>query len=121
MTRNVLQLSEPSGVVSEWNFLTKHGRVLLCVAQDPQIRLRDVAVAVELTERRVHAILGELIDSGYVIRNKDGRRNRYEINENLPLPDFTSRVYPISEVVRLLTPREVLVKHDRDAGPGDQG
>jgi len=105
MTRNEVQVSASVGTTSEWSFLTKHGRVLLCVAQDPQIRLRDVATAVGLTERRVHAILGELIESGYVIKDKNGRRNRYEINEQLPPADFTTRVQPVSEMVRLLSAR----------------
>lgn len=104
VTGNKVQISSSKDASSEWSFLTKHGRVLLSVADDPQMRLRDIAAAVGLTERRVHAILGELIDSGYVIKAKTGRRNRYEINRSLPLPDFTARVHPIGEVVRLLTP-----------------
>ena len=104
VTGNRFQISTSIGSTSEWSFLTKHGRVLLSVAGDPQMRLRDIAAAVGLTERRVHAILGELIDSGYVIKAKTGRRNHYEINRRLPLPDFTARVQPVSEVVRLLTP-----------------
>ncbi len=67
------------------------------------MRLRDIATAVDLTERRVHAILAELIDSGYVIKVKTGRRNHYEINGQLPLPDFASRVQPVGEILRVLT------------------
>lgn len=104
VTGNRIHLSTSPDAASTWSFLTKHGRVLLSVAHDPQMRLRDIAADVELTERRVHAILGELIDSGYVVKVKTGRRNRYEINGQLPVPDIATRARPISEVLRLLTP-----------------
>ena len=68
------------------------------------MRLRDIATTVDLTERRVHAILGDLIDSDYLIKVKVGRRNRYEINADRPVPDFASRTQPIGEVVQLLVP-----------------
>ncbi len=87
----------------EWSFLTKHGRVLLCVAQDPEARLCDIATFVGITERRVHGILKDLIESGYVTKTKTGRRNRYEILVHLPLPDPTHRIQAIGEVLNLLT------------------
>ena len=102
VTRNKVQVISSSGAVAAWSLLTKHGQVLLSVAQDPQMRLRDIATTVDLTERRVHAILGDLIDSGYLLKVKVGRRNRYEINADRPVPDFASRAQPIGEVVQLL-------------------
>ena len=104
VTRNEVQMFSSAGAAVAWSLLTKHGRVLLSVAQDPQMRLRDIATTVGLTERRVHAILGDLIDSGYLIKVKVGRRNRYEINADRPVPDFASRAQPIGEVVQLLVP-----------------
>jgi len=69
-----------------WDFLTNHAHVLLCVARDPNIRLRDLADAIGITERAAHRILSELVDEGYVLREKEGRRNRYEVMPDLPLP-----------------------------------
>ena len=72
--------AEPrSGARHSWDFLTNHAHVLLCVARDPNIRLRDLAAAIGITERAAHRILSELVDEGYVLREKEGRRNRYEV------------------------------------------
>jgi DNA-binding MarR family transcriptional regulator len=68
-----------------WDFLTNHAHVLLCVADDPGIRLRDIAAAVGITERAAHRILSELIGDGYVLRERQGRRNRYQVVSQLPL------------------------------------
>jgi Winged helix-turn-helix DNA-binding len=68
-----------------WDFLTNHAHVLLCVANDPGIRLRDIAAAVGITERSAHKILSELVDEGYVLRERHGRRNRYQVKPELPL------------------------------------
>ncbi len=70
---------------SSWDFLTNHAHVLLCVAEDPGIRLRDIAAAVGITERGAHKILSELVDEGYVLRERHGRRNRYKVKPELPL------------------------------------
>jgi DNA-binding transcriptional ArsR family regulator len=69
----------------EWDFLTNHAHVLTCVAHDPGIRLRDIAAAVGITERAAHRILSELVDEGYVLRERKGRRNRYQVVPDLPL------------------------------------
>jgi predicted transcriptional regulator len=68
-----------------WDFLTNHAHVLTCVADDPGIRLRDIAAAVGITERAAHRILSELVDEGYVLRERQGRRNRYQVIPELPL------------------------------------
>ena len=70
-----------------WTFLTNHAQVLLCVARDPQMRLREIGDAVGITERAVHRIVVELEAAGYLKRTRNGRRNRYEIARGLPLPD----------------------------------
>lgn len=70
---------------SRWDFLTNHAHVLLCVARDPGVRLRDIAAAVGITERSAHKILSELVDEGYVLRARHGRRNRYKVKPELPL------------------------------------
>ena len=68
-----------------WDFLTNHAHVLVCVARDPGIRLRDIAAAVGITERAAHKVLSELVDGGYVLRERRGRRNRYQVVPELPL------------------------------------
>ena len=68
-----------------WTFLTNHAHVLLCIAHDPGIRLRDIAAAVGITERGAHKILSDLVDEGYVLRERHGRRNRYKVKPELPL------------------------------------
>lgn len=75
----------PSGASSGWDFVTNHAHILMCVARDPGIRLRDIAAAVGITERAAHRILSELVDEGYVLRERQGRRNRYEVVAELPL------------------------------------
>ena len=65
--------------VASWTFLTNHARVLLCVAHDPGVRLRDVAASLDITERSAFGIITDLAEAGYVVKEKDGRRNRYHI------------------------------------------
>lgn len=69
----------------QWTFLSNHGHVLVCLAQDPQARLRDVAVAVGITERAVQKILADLAAAGVVERHREGRRNRYRLHTDRPL------------------------------------
>ena len=69
----------------QWSFLTNHAHVLLCIAHDPASRLRDISDAVGITERAAHRILSELVEEGYVARERVGRRNRYQVKPELPL------------------------------------
>jgi hypothetical protein len=86
----------------EWSFLTNHGRVLLCIAHDPGVRLRDIAADLEITERSAYAIVNDLADAGYVVKERDGRRNRYIVQDHLPLPESTVRERTVGEVLDLL-------------------
>lgn len=70
---------------SKWTFLTNHGHVLLCLAKSPELRLRDVAVQVGLTERAVQRIVADLEEGGYLTRRRLGRQNAYEIDDEQPL------------------------------------
>jgi len=88
--------------VSDWSFLTNHARALLFVAHDPNARLRDLAAALDITERTAFAIMADLTDAGYVVKEKDGRRNRYHIQDHLPLRDSISEQRTIGEVLDLL-------------------
>jgi predicted DNA-binding transcriptional regulator YafY len=85
-----------------WSFLTTHGRVLLCIAHDPGVRLRDIAASVGITERSAYAIVADLAAAGYAVKRKDGRRNRYQIQAHMPLPDPASQHLAIGEVLALL-------------------
>jgi DNA-binding IclR family transcriptional regulator len=86
-----------------WSFLTNHARVLLCIARDPGIRLRDIAARLGITERSAYGIVTDLTGAGYIVKQKDGRRNRYQIQTHLPLPDSTGRQRTVGEVLALLT------------------
>ena len=88
--------------MASWTFLTNHARVLPCVAHDPGVRLRDIAAGLDITERSAFGIITDLVEAGYVIKKKDGRRNRYHIQAHLPLPDPASRERTVGEVLALL-------------------
>lgn len=88
-----------------WTFVTTHTLVLLCIAEDPEIRLSDIAAQVGVTERRVQSIIGDLVASGYVTRTRQGRRNRYQINGDLPLRHVETEHRQLGELLALLTSR----------------
>jgi hypothetical protein len=89
--------------VADWSFLTNHARALLCIAHDPGVRLRDIAAKVDITERTAYGIVTDLTEAGYVVKHKDGRRNRYQIQTHLPLPEPASRERTIGEILALLS------------------
>ena len=74
----------------------------MCISQDPGIRLRDIAGRVGVTERSAYAIVLDLAEAGYVVKEKDGRRNRYRIQADLPLPEHSSRERTVGEILGLL-------------------
>jgi DNA-binding MarR family transcriptional regulator len=87
---------------ASWTFLTNHARVLLCIAHDPGVRLRDIAARLDITERSAYGIVTDLARAGYVVKQKDGRRNRYQIQAHLPLPEPSSREPTLGEILALL-------------------
>jgi DNA-binding transcriptional ArsR family regulator len=87
--------------VPTWSFLTNHARVLLCIAHDPGVRLREIAARTGVTERTAYGIVTDLTEAGYVIKQRDGRRNRYQIQAHLPLPETDSE-RTIGEILALL-------------------
>jgi len=95
-----------------WSFLTNHAQVLLCIANDPGARLREIGAAVGITERAAHRIVTELADAGYLSRTRVGRRNRYTIQSDLPIPDPLARQQRIGDLLALL---------DRGGAPGERG
>jgi len=88
--------------MGEWSFLTNHARVLACIARDPGVRMRDVAADLGITERSASGIVADLTTSGYVIKGKDGRRNRYGIQVHVPLRRDTDRHQTIGELLAVL-------------------
>jgi MarR family len=88
--------------VERWSFLTNHARVLLRIAGDPGTRLQDIAAALGITERSAYSIVTDLTAAGYVVKQKDGRRNRYQVQAHLPLPDPVGREPAIGDVLAVL-------------------
>jgi MarR family len=86
-----------------WTFLTNHAQVLICIAHDPGVRLRDIGDRVGITERAAHRIVTELAAAGYITRQRNGRRNHYAINTQLPLPDPILREQNVGELLEILT------------------
>jgi predicted transcriptional regulator len=97
---NLQQGSQASA--TRWDFLTNHAHVLVCVAHDSGIRLRDIAAAVGITERAAHRILSELVDEGYVLREREGRRNRYQVKPELPLRHPLVQEREVGDLLKVL-------------------
>jgi hypothetical protein len=102
-SRNVRLLWMAEKTAPGWTFLTNHAQVLVCIAHDPGIRLRDIGERVGITERAAHRIVVELADAGYITRERNGRRNRYTINTHFPLPHPIAREQNIGELLAILT------------------
>ena len=102
--------------MANWNFLTNHARVLVCIAHDPGVRLRDLATTLGITERSAYGIVTDLTEAGYVVKEKDGRRNRYQIQAHLPLKEATTRERTIGEVLDLLVDTSTRKRRRREAG-----
>ena len=92
--------------MESWHLLTKHGRVLVCIARDPRVRLREIAEALQITERSAYALVDDLVAAGYVVKQRDGRRNRYVIQRHLPLPESATPERTIGEVLELFLPAQ---------------
>ena len=86
-----------------WEFLTNHAQVLVCIARDPGLRLRDIAEGVEITERAAHRIVTELAAAGYITRERNGRRIRYTVNAHLPIGDPVAGQRNVGALLEVLT------------------
>jgi hypothetical protein len=102
ISRDPQQSSSPAATAS-WDFLTNHAHVLTCIADDPGIRLRDVAAAVGITERAAHRILSELVEEGYVRRERHARRNRYSVVADRPMRHPLVQEREIGDLLEILT------------------
>ena len=85
-----------------WGFLTNHALVLLCIARDPGVRLRDIAASVGITERSAFGIVSDLAEAGFIVKEKGGRRNRYRVEADLPVPESAGRRLAIGDLLALL-------------------
>src|ERR1700743_2547862 len=85
-----------------WGFLTNHALVLLCIARDPGARLRDIAATVGITERSAFGIVSDLTEAGYLVRERAARRNRYQVEAPLPVPESADRRLAIGDLLALL-------------------
>jgi predicted ArsR family transcriptional regulator len=103
--------------MANWTFLTNHARVLLCIASDPGVRLRDIAASLGITERSAYGIVTDLAEAGYVVKQKDGRRNRYQVQVHLPLPEPTRRERTVGEVLALLAGTDAVTMTDTPPAP----
>lgn len=101
MGRGVMNNNGPP----QWTFLTNHAHVLLCIARNPDVRLRDIAAAVGITERAVQVIIVDLERAGYLSRTRIGRRNHYDLNANLPLRHPLERDHEVGRLIDLLAPQ----------------
>lgn len=101
--------------MAKWSFLTNHGRALLCIAQNPDIRLREIATELGITERHAYAIVTDLADAGYIVKEREGRRNRYQVQSDLALPELPDRERAIGDVLEVLTRRPAKRKSKRNA------
>jgi predicted transcriptional regulator len=87
-----------------WRFLTNHAQAVLCIAEDPGVRLRDIASTLGITERAAYGIVADLVEAGYVHKAKHGRRNHYNIQGDKPLPEALLRQRTVRQLLDLLTP-----------------
>jgi Mn-dependent DtxR family transcriptional regulator len=85
--------------MAKWGLLTNHAGALICIAHDPGVRLREIAAVLDISERSAHAIVSDLIDVGYVIKEKHGRRNHYQIQGQSPLRESVGRKQTIGEIL----------------------
>lgn len=93
-----------SGV--EWTFLTNHAHVLLCIARNPEVTMREVAEEVGITERAVQRIVADLEHAGYLRRARSGRRNRYELRPDMPLRHRVERHRSVASLIALVLDRQ---------------
>ena len=100
-----------------WTFLTNHAHVLLCIAREPEVRMRDIAHLVGITERAVQRIVAELEEGGYVERMRQGRRNRYEVRTNLSLRHPIERHESVSSLIELVLGEHESKGRGRSARP----
>lgn len=92
--------------MARWSFLTNHARAILYIAANPDTRLRDLATALEVTERTAFVIVADLAEAGHIVKEREGRRNRYHVQVDVPLEDLVARKRTVGELLDLLADAE---------------
>ena len=87
-----------------WTFLTNHGHVLICLARDPELRLRDLADQVGITERAVQGLVKDLVTAGCLTRHREGRRNRYNVVADRPMRHRVERHHVVGDLLAAMAP-----------------
>ena len=85
----------------QWTLLTNHGRILLIIARDQELRIRDVALAAGVTERRAQSIIVDLEQAGYISKKREGRRNVYSVNRKRPFRHPAESGHKVGELIDL--------------------
>jgi hypothetical protein len=98
------EASVPPVEESGWTFLTNHSHVLICLARDPKLRLRDLADQVGITERAVQGIVNDLVTAGCLTRHREGRRNRYDIVADRPMRHRVERQHVVGDLLGAMAP-----------------
>src|SRR5947208_12197900 len=106
--------------MAEWRFLSNHAQALLCIAEDPDIRLRDIAASVGITERAAHRIVDELVEGGYLSRKREGRRNHYNVKRHLPLRDPLLRNRKLADLLELFAGSDGASRRRAEARGGER-
>ena len=96
--------SAPPVDEGSWTFLTNHSHVLICLARDPELRLRDLADQVGITERAVQGIVKDLVAAGCLTRHREGRRNRYDILADRPMRHRVERQHVVGDLLGAMAP-----------------
>lgn len=107
-------MPKSEGDAPSWKFLTNHAQVLVCIANDPGVRIREIGDQVGITERAAHRIVVELGDAGYITRRRIGRRNHYTVNSHLRVHDPIAHEQSVGSLLAILLPSRT-PEHD-DAG-----
>ena len=87
------------------DLVTHHLLVLLCIAENPNVRMSEVAERVGVTERAVQRLVGDLVDAGYLVRSRRGRRNHYAIDSEMPLRHLETQHRQLGDLLNLLSKR----------------
>ncbi|GAA4363035.1 hypothetical protein GCM10023088_05410 [Actinomadura verrucosospora] len=104
-----------------WTFLTNHARVLIAIARDPGLRVRDVAQDIGITERAAQLIITDLEEAGYLTRTRIGRRNRYTVNADRPFRHPAEADHDVQVLIELFAGDDTAPGKDGDTGPGAGG
>ena len=95
----------PAHTMGDWSFLSNHGLALLCIARNPELRIREIADCVGIRERAAHRLVSDLVEAGYLHKQREGNRNRYQICADVPMRHPLTRDHWIGEILAVLTDR----------------